>query len=101
MKKWLIEIFICTAFLLGLSFSATAQLYVKVRPHAPVITRPHQPSGVHIWINEEWIPDHDHYRYSGGRWDRPPHADYIWRNGHWHHHHRGEVWIPGGWIKRR
>jgi hypothetical protein len=36
--------------------SASAQIYVKIRPVAPVIVQTPQPSPAHVWIDEDWEP---------------------------------------------
>jgi|SRR5579871_5894967 len=101
MKKKLSRLFILSAILFAISFTATAQVYVKIRPAVPVIVRPPQPTQSHVWINEEWEPNGNTYRYSGGHWDAPPHEGYTWRTGYWkHRRHHGEQWIPGAWRKR-
>lgn len=87
--------------LFSVSFAASAQIYVKIRPPVPVIVRPPQPSHSHIWINEEWEPNNGSYRYSGGHWAKPPHPHYVRRAGYWkHHHHDGDVWVQGTWIRK-
>ena len=101
MKKKLIKLLFLTAILFAVSFSVSAQVYVRVRPPIPVLVRPPQPSSAHIWINEEWEPNGASYRYTGGHWERPPHEGYIWRPGYWRrHHHDGEEWVRGRWGRR-
>jgi hypothetical protein len=101
MKKKLIKLLLLSVFLFAVSFSVSAQVYVKIRPSVPVLVRPPQPSRAHVWINEEWEPNGAAYRYSGGHWDMPPHPGYIWRQGYWRrHHHDGEEWVRGGWRRR-
>lgn len=101
MKKKFIKWLFIIAILFSVSFSASAQIYVKIRPSAPVIVRPAQPSRNHVWIDEEWEPDGASYKYSGGHWEAPPHPGYIWRQGHWRRNGRhGETWVHGGWRRR-
>ena len=101
MKKSLLKLLLLFAILFTVSFSASAQIYVKIRPVAPVIVRPVQPGHDHVWIDEEWEPNGGTYRYAGGHWEAPPHPGYIWRSGHWRRHsHDGEEWIRGSWRRR-
>ena len=95
------KLFLLLGFLFFVSVSASAQIYVRVRPAVPVIVRPPQPSSAHVWINEEWEPNGGSYRYAGGHWAAPPHPGYYWRSGHWRRHHQdGEEWVRGGWRRR-
>ncbi len=88
------------AILFTASFSASAQIYVKIRPTFKVVPHPPRPTVTHVWVNEEWQPDGQSYRYSGGHWEAPPHRGYYRTQGHWQQTRRGEVWIPGNWKKR-
>ncbi|HLK30072.1 MAG TPA: hypothetical protein VKT28_15940 [Puia sp.] len=102
MKKNVSRLLFLCVIIFAISLSASAQVYVKIHPHAPVIVRPPQPSSMHVWINEEWEPNNGSYRYVGGHWEMPPHNGYIRRQGHWkRHHHDGDEWVPGSWRKRR
>lgn len=99
MKKKLIKLSFLFVILFTVSFSASAQIYVTIRPPVPVIVRPPQPSRVHVWVNEEWEPNGSSYRYSGGHWVAPRQG-YYRRPGHWKHSKRGQVWVQGSWGKR-
>ena len=97
----MLKMITCAILLLAIAISVPAQIYVKIRPHAPIMTRPAPPSKVHVWIGDEWEPNGKEYRYTGGHWDKPPHQGYKWRAGHWRRHHQeGEEWVPGNWRKR-
>lgn len=101
MQKLLARMAISTVIALAISFSASAQIYVKVRPVAPVVVRTAAPSPAHIWIGEEWEPRGGTYVYVGGHWAAPPHPGWAWVPGHWKRHdRRGEVWVRGHWKKR-
>ncbi len=100
MKKNLVRLMFLSIIVLFISASASAQIYVRIRPAAPVIVRTEQPSHDHVWIDEEWEPNGSAYRYTGGHWATPPHPGYRWKQGHWKRHHRdGEEWIAGRWRK--
>lgn len=83
------------------SLSASAQVYVRIRPIIPVTvsTRPAQPTRNHVWIDEEWQPRGRHYKYTGGHWQIPPRNGYIRKEGHWQKTKRGNRWILGSWRK--
>jgi hypothetical protein len=82
------------------TFSVSAQIYVKVRPVVPIVVKTTQPSPAHVWVDEEWEPNGETYRYRGGYWESPPHNGYNWRRGHWRrHHNNSEEWVPGHWAK--
>ena len=100
MKKKMIKLLFLGAVLFGASTSVSAQIYVRIRPVVPIIVRAPQPSPAHVWIDEEWEPNGNEYRYGGGRWESPPHHGYNYRQGYWKRHHdNGEVWVHGGWRK--
>jgi hypothetical protein len=102
MKKKSVRLLLLFAVLFSICFSASAQIYVKIRPPVPVIVRPPQPSRGQIWINEEWEPNNGNYRYSGGHWQVPPQRGNVWVPGHWkRNNHKGNLWVPGKWKKRR
>jgi len=101
MKKYLTRIAIFSAIIMAASFSASAQIYVKIRPTHAVIVRPPQPSPAHVWIEEEWTGRGGRYEYTGGHWVAPPYRGAIWVPGHWRRHGRdGEMWVPGRWRRR-
>jgi len=87
-----------TIIFFSASFSASAQIYVKVRPVIPIVVRTERPSPVHVWIDEEWVEEGGNYRYSGGHWEAPPRPGERWYPGHWNHHRQyGHQWIHGRW----
>jgi hypothetical protein len=100
MKKHLLKIAVLAAIVLAGSFSASAQIYVTVRPPVPVVVRPVAPSPAHIWIDEEWEERGGRYAYVGGHWAAPPHPGWIWIPGHWKREPRGEWWVKGHWRRR-
>ena len=101
MKEKSSKLLFLFAILFTVTFSAAAQIYVKIRPSFPVVVRTQQPSHSHIWIEEDWQPHGRDYRYTGGYWATPPHRGYYRRPGHWQHSKRGDVWIQGSWSKRK
>jgi hypothetical protein len=101
MKKFLSSALILSLVFMAVSFTASAQIYVTVRPPAPVIVRPAAPSPAHVWIGDEWEERGGKYVYVGGHWDAPPRRGQIWVAGFWKREgHHGERWIKGHWARR-
>ena len=100
MKKKSSKLLFLFALIFAISFSASAQIYVTVRPPVPVIVRPPQPSPAYVWVNEEWEPDGTSYKYSGGHWVSPPQEGYYRRPGYWRRSNQGQVWVKGDWYKK-
>lgn len=101
MQKLLSRLTLASAIVLAMSFTASAQIYVKIRPVEPVVVRSAAPSPAHVWIGEEWEAREGKYVYVGGHWAAPPHPGWIWVAGHWKRHGRsGEGWVRGHWRKR-
>ncbi len=86
MKKYIRTIALLSLLVAGVSFSACAQVYVNIRPAAPVIVRPVAPSPRHVWVDGGWA-------VRGGR--------YVWTDGYWVVPRRGHHYIPGRWDHRR
>lgn len=102
MKKTLFKLMLFSAIFFGTYWSATAQIYVQIRPVAPVIVQTVRPSPAHIWISEEWDENGHEYKYSGGHWATPPHPGDRWNQGHWNHdEHHGHSWVHGGWEGKK
>ena len=101
MQKNLSKIVLFTALIMAVSFSASAQIFVKIRPTHTVVVRTAPPSPAHVWIDEEWAPRGNTYVYTGGYWAVPPHPGYFWVPGRWvRHGYDGERWVPGRWRRR-
>ncbi len=102
MKTQLFRFIVAAAILFGAWLSAPAQVYVKLRPPAPVVVRPPQPSHVHVWIEHDWQPAGKEYRYTGGHWELAPGPGVVYHKGYWKHHpKKGYVWVNGGWKKKK
>ncbi len=82
-------------------YTASAQIYVKIRPPRPVIIRTEPPSPRHVWIEEEWHPRGKQYEFSGGHWVEPPHEGARYIPGHWRHTSHGDAWEGGRWGGNR
>lgn len=101
MQKHLSRVAILAFIALIVSFTASAQIYVRIRPVAPVVVRTAAPSPAHVWVGEEWEPRNGQYVYVGGHWAAPPRPGSVWVPGHWRRHDRnGEEWIRGHWRRR-
>jgi hypothetical protein len=81
------------------AFTSDGQIIVRVRPPRPAVVtvRPTRPSPRHVWIDEDWVGEGDHYRWNGGHWVVPPRPRAVWVPGSWRHSRRGDVWVPGRW----
>ena len=101
MQKHLSRVALLAVIALIVSFTASSQIYVKIRPVAPVVVRTAAPGPHHVWVGEEWEPRDGKYAYVGGHWAAPPHPGSVWVPGHWRRHDRnGEEWIRGHWRRR-
>lgn len=101
MKK-LTKLMLLSFIVFGASLSASAQVYISIRPATPVIVVTERPSPTYIWIGEEWIADGPTYRYVGGYWGKPPHPGYTWKKGHWNHSKKhGHQWVNGKWHGKK
>lgn len=103
MKKQLCTLAIVATLATGatlISSSASAQVYVSVRPEWHAVVRPAPPSPRHVWIDEDWAWRDGHYVSVGGRWAEPPHPGWVWVGGHWGHGPRGDRWYGGRWARR-
>lgn len=103
MKKTSIKLMLFSIIFFGAFWSASAQVYIKVRPVAPVVVQTARPGPTHVWIGEEWNEDgHGGYRYGGGHWEAPPHPGDRWNAGHWNHDRdHGDNWVRGSWSGKR
>ena len=65
-----------------------AQVFVKIRPVAPVVlvVKPACPSPQHVWIDGHW------------KWNKKM-SQYVWVEGYWIVAKPGKVWIGGHWIE--
>ena len=99
MKNKLSKLLFLAVIVFAASFSASAQIYVKIRPTFTVVSRPPQPSRVHVWVNEEWEPNGGSYRYSGGHWEAPRQG-YYRKPGYWQRNKHGNRWVQGSWARR-
>ncbi len=89
------------AVFLTVSFSASAQIFVEIRPKAPVIVKPPQPGPGYMWVNEDWEPYGKTYRYTGGHWARSPYSGSYWRPGYWVGNKQGQKWVKGSWYNKQ
>lgn len=101
MKEKLSKLIFLVAIIFAVSFSASAQIYVEIRPRVPMIVRPPQPAPVYVWVNEEWEPHAGAYRYSGGHWAAPPQSGYYHKSGYWVRTKQGQKWVKGSWYKKQ
>ncbi|WP_431214727.1 hypothetical protein ACQ86N_08175 [Puia sp. P3] len=100
-KKYVVKLMFLVMVLAGAgSLSASAQVYVTVRPEwHRVERRPVGPRGS-VWVEEDWEYRGGRYVAVGGHWVAPPHPGWVWIPGRWVHERRGYQWIPGRWRRR-
>lgn len=98
MKLPALKLLLLSAVMIAFSSVAGAQVFVQVRPVAPVIVRPAAPSARHIWVDGDWVWRGNGYQYVNGYWMLPP-ARSGWVPGHWKQTRRGWVWKRGHWRK--
>jgi len=101
MKKNFVKLMFLLGIIFTMSASASAQIYVKIRPHFQTVVRTPPPSRNHVWIDEDWRSSGRNYRNNGGRWANPPHRGDTWNSGRWQHSNRGDIWIKGSWRRHR
>jgi hypothetical protein len=103
MNRNLFKLAVVAILAIGASFAtstASAQVYVTVRPtYAPVV-RPVAPSPRHVWVEEDWAYRGGRYVAVGGHWVAPPRPGAVWIPGRWVQERRGWRWIPGHWRRR-
>lgn len=80
-------------------YSASAQIYVHIRPVPRIVVRTEAPSPQHVWVNEDWHERNGRYEDNGGHWEAPPAPGYRYHEGHWDHSKQGHRWHEGGWHK--
>ncbi len=101
MKRIVVLIFAVIINILINTQIARSQVFVKVRPMAPVhvAVRGVAPSPFHVWVEPEWRWRRHEYVYIEGHWARP-HRHQIWIPGHWIDTPEGSKWIHGYWGRR-
>ncbi|HZE83197.1 MAG TPA: hypothetical protein VE035_02765 [Puia sp.] len=101
MKSHLSKLAVMAFLSLAVGLSASAQVYVNVRPGFTRIEhRPPPPSRGHVWIDEDWTYRDGRYVSAGGHWAAPPRPGMVWVPGRWVHARRGWQWMPGRWRRR-
>lgn len=104
MKSKLVKLAFLVMLMMGagaIANTASAQVYVSVRPVWHPVARPVAPSPRHVWIDEDWEERDGRYVAIGGHWMLPPHPGWVWIPGHWkRERRRGEWWVRGHWARR-
>lgn len=84
MKKIALALLFALAMLPAASF---AQVVIRVGPPARVHEhRGPRPERGYVWISGYHRYEGDHYVWTPGRWDRPPHEHSVWVAHRWVHH---------------
>ena len=88
---------ILLAFTLA-SAASFAQVMIRVGPPPPVVERRGPPPGEgYIWIGGHQHYDNDHYVWTAGHYDRPPHNGARWVPSRYERRNGGYVEIEGHW----
>jgi hypothetical protein len=75
-----------------------AQVHITIAPPAPIAeTRPPRPEAGFVWIDGFHRWEGDHYVWTPGHWERPPHEHARWVAHRWVHRHGEWVMIEGHW----
>jgi len=96
MKKYFKGAALTILFAAGFAVASSAQIVVKIRPNAPVVVRPNQPSPRHVWVDGGWEVRNGHYVRANGYWSEPRRGQHY-RDGYWARRRGGYVWVPGRW----
>ena len=95
MKKIAMAILLALILAPAASF---AQVMIRVGPPPPVYERRGPPPGEgYVWIGGHQHYDRDHYVWSAGRYDRPPHRGDRWVPSRYERRHGQYVEIEGHW----
>ena len=75
-----------------------AQVHITVAPPAPVVeVRGTAPGPDYVWVDGYHRWEGDHYVWTPGHWDRPPHPHAHWVAHRGVHRHGEWVLIEGHW----
>lgn len=95
MKKSVLAILLALTLLPVASF---AQVRIVIAPPPPVVERrPPPPERGFVWIDGYHHWEGDHYVWTPGRWDRPPHRGAHWVAHRWVRRHGEWILIEGHW----
>jgi hypothetical protein len=85
----------------GLLFNSCIGGYIATEPAYVEISRPPQPSNLHIWIDGDWYWSNQSHNYvqRNGYWEKPrPNRTYV--AGYWQTSPKGRYWKSGHWQKQ-
>jgi hypothetical protein len=75
-----------------------AQVSIRIGPPAPVVeVRGTPPGEGYVWVDGYHRYENDHYVWTAGHWDRPPHRGGHWVAHRWVHRHGEWVLVEGHW----
>ena len=95
MKKIAMAVLLALTLLPAASF---AQVMIRVGPPAPVYERPGPPpeAGM-VWQSGYHRYEGDHYVWTAGHYERPPHEHARWVAHRWVHRNGQYVLVEGHW----
>jgi hypothetical protein len=78
--------------------ATVAQVVVRIGPPAPVYERRGPPpERGYVWQGGYHRYEGDHYVWTPGHYERPPHEHARWIQHRWEHHRDGWVMVDGHW----
>jgi hypothetical protein len=94
-KKFALPVLLALCLVPAASF---AQEHIRQAPPAPMAEhRGAPPERGMVWISGYHRWDRDHYVWTPGRWDRPPHGHAVWVAHKWVNRHGEWVMVEGHW----
>ena len=95
MKKIALAVLLAIAVSPAASF---AQVVIRIGPPPPVVERRGPPpERGFVWIDGYHRWEGEHYVWTPGRWERPPHPHAVWVAHRWVHRHGEWVLVEGHW----
>jgi hypothetical protein len=87
---------------MGLFFNSCIGGYIDSEPAYVQVERPPQPSNLHIWIDGDWVYNHQTraYAQNAGYWQKPIKGR-TFVSGHWQASAKGRYWAKGKWQRTK
>ena len=95
MKKIAMAIVLALLMMPAASF---AQVTIRIAPPRPMHERPGpRPDRESVWLGGYHRYDGDHYTWTPGHYERPPHPGARWVAPKYEHRNGGYVFVEGHW----
>ena len=94
-------IYITSLAAIGISFNGCLAGYIATEPTYVEVSRPPQPSNLHIWIDGDWAWNSQSHVYvqRAGYWEKPRQSQ-TFVSGHWQASPKGKYWVSGRWQRQ-